>query len=93
MHTWDHLNHLQLGKYAEYFAKMEFTSAGFDVYTAEVDDKGIDFVVRKDETAYYDVQVKSARGTNYIFMQTFSPHRAGICPNRSPDREPELFSV
>lgn len=69
MHTWDHLNHLQLGKYAEYFAKMEFTSAGFDVYTAEVDDKGIDFVVRKDETAYYDVQVKSARGTNYIFIQ------------------------
>jgi hypothetical protein len=66
---WDHLNHLQLGKYAEYFVKMEFTLAGFDVYSAEVDDKGIDFVVRKDETAYYDVQVKSARGANYIFIQ------------------------
>lgn len=48
---------------------MEFTLAGFDVYTAQANDKGIDFVVRKDETAYYDVQVKSARGTNYIFMQ------------------------
>ena len=69
IHKWDHLNHLQLGKYAEYFVKMEFTSTGFDVYTAEVDDKGIDFVVRKDENIYYDVQVKSVRGFNYVFFQ------------------------
>jgi hypothetical protein len=44
---------------------MEFTLYGFDVYTAEVDDKGIDFVIRKErrrgtdiEFVYYDVQVK-----------------------------------
>lgn len=67
-YNWDRLNHLQLGRYAEYFAKMEFTLYGFDVYTAEVDDRGIDFVVRRDSDRYYDVQVKSSRKLNYIFF-------------------------
>ncbi|HET6314634.1 MAG TPA: DUF4365 domain-containing protein, partial [Chloroflexia bacterium] len=67
-YDWGRLSHLQVGKYAEYFTKMEFTLYGFDVYTAEVDNKGIDFVVRKDHTRYYDVQVKSVRGRNYIFV-------------------------
>jgi hypothetical protein len=47
---------------------MEFTLFGFDVYTVEVDNRGIDFVIRKDEDRYYDVQVKSVRGFNYIFL-------------------------
>ena len=47
-YDWGKLNSMQLGRYAEYFVKMEFTRHGFDVYTAEVDDKGIDFVVRKE---------------------------------------------
>ncbi len=59
---------MQLGRYAEYFVKMEFTLLGFDVYQTEVDYHGIDFVVRKDEDRYYDVQVKSVRGHNYIFF-------------------------
>ncbi len=67
-YNWGRLNHLQLGRYAEYFAKMEFTLYGFDVYTAEVDDRGIDFVVRRDSDRYYDVQVKSSRNLNYIFF-------------------------
>jgi hypothetical protein len=48
MHTyhWSELTKLQVGRYAEYFVKMVFTLHGFDVYSAEVDDKGIDFVVR-----------------------------------------------
>lgn len=66
-YNWTRLNNLQLGKYAEYYAKMEFTLHGFDVYTAEVDDKGIDFVIRFD-TLYYDIQVKSSRDNNYIFF-------------------------
>jgi len=41
MISWSKLNHLQLGKYAEYLVKMEFTRYGFDVYATEVDDKGI----------------------------------------------------
>ena len=40
-YDWSRLNHLQLGRYAEYFIKMEFTALGFDVYSAEVDDKGL----------------------------------------------------
>jgi hypothetical protein len=67
--NWSKLSHLQLGKYGEYFAKMEFTKAGFDVYTSEVDDKGIDFVIRKNESEHYDVQVKSVRNYNYVFMR------------------------
>jgi hypothetical protein len=70
-YDWSRLNHLQVGKYAEYFVKMEFTLFGFDVYTSEVDDHGVDFVVRKGETQYYDVQVKSVRvssTTAYIFF-------------------------
>ena len=67
-YNWDHLSNLQLGKYAEYFVKMKFTLAGFDVYTSEVDDKGIDFIIRKNDDIYYDVQVKSVRGFNYIFI-------------------------
>jgi hypothetical protein len=47
--NWSNLNHLQLGRYGEYFAKMEFTKTGFEVFTAEVDNKGIDCIVRKNE--------------------------------------------
>lgn len=77
-HKWDHLNTLQLGKYAEYFVKMEFTLAGFDVYAPEVDDKGIDFIARKNENTYYDIQVKSVRGFKYIFFQK---HKFGLRKN------------
>jgi hypothetical protein len=47
---------------------MEFTLYGFDVYQAEVDDKGIDFVIRKGNNRYYDIQVKSVRGSNSIYF-------------------------
>jgi hypothetical protein len=53
-YRWSSLSHLQVGRYAEYFIKMEFTLHGFDVYSAEVDDKGIDFVVRASELQYFD---------------------------------------
>lgn len=68
-YKWSNLTPLQVGRYAEYYTMMEFTMFGFDVYTSEVDDKGIDFIVRKDSNTYYDVQVKSVRNLNYTFMQ------------------------
>ena len=37
---------MQLGKYAEYYSKMEFTSYGYDVYTSEIDDHGVDFAAK-----------------------------------------------
>jgi hypothetical protein len=47
-YNWGSLTTLQLGKYAEYFVKMEFVQHGFDVYSVEVDERGIDFVIRDD---------------------------------------------
>lgn len=41
---------------------------GFDVYSSEVADRGIDFVIRRKPDSYYDIQVKSVRGLNYIFF-------------------------
>lgn len=68
MRSWKHLNHLQVGKYAEYLVKIALVSHGLDVYSSEVDDRGIDFVVKKDHQTYFDIQVKSIRGRNYIFF-------------------------
>jgi hypothetical protein len=67
-YDWARLTTLQVGKYAEYYAKMEFTLWGFDVFSAEVDEHGIDFVVRKHPGPTYDIQVKSARDFNYVFI-------------------------
>jgi len=66
---WSKLNKLQLGRYAEYYAKMEFASYGFEVYTSEVDDHGVDFIVKAPEGHnYYEIQVKSCRNLTYIFI-------------------------
>ena len=65
---WSHLNHLQLGRYAEYYAKMEFASYGYDVYTSEVDDHGVDFVAKPPKGDFIEAQVISTRG-NYVFIQ------------------------
>ncbi|MFD0961555.1 DUF4365 domain-containing protein [Paenibacillus chungangensis] len=66
---WSKLNHLQLGRYAEYFAKMEFASFGLEVFSSEVDDRGVDFIVKDNQQRYCEIQVKSLRSLNYTFMQ------------------------
>lgn len=66
---WSRLSPLQLGRYAEYYAKMEFASYGYDVYTSEVDDHGVDFVVKSPLGRFLEIQVKSYRGTGYVFMK------------------------
>ena len=66
---WERLNTLQLGRYAEYFAKMEFASYGCDVYTSEVDDHGVDFVIKDAAKRFYEIQVNAIRGSGYVFMQ------------------------
>jgi len=71
-YDWKKLTHLQLGKYAEYLTKMEFILLGCDVFSSEVDQHGIDFVVRTRKGSHYDIQVKSCRikpgQGSYIFM-------------------------
>ena len=67
---WSKLNRMQLGRYAEYYAKMEFASYGYEVYTSEVDDRGIDFVVKNPKDRdYYEIQVKAIRNSGYVFMK------------------------
>lgn len=68
--NWSDLSHLQLGQYGEYYAKMEFASYGYDVYTSEVDVHGVDFVARKADTGeFFEIQVKSIFKGKYIFIQ------------------------
>ena len=59
----------KLGTYGEYFAKMELASYGLDIYSSEVDDKGIDFVCLRGKQLL-KIQVKSVQSTTgYIFMK------------------------
>lgn len=67
--NWSKLSSLQLGRYAEYYAKMEFSSYGFEVYTSEVDDHGVDFIAKSPSgKTFYEVQVKSVRDYNPTFI-------------------------
>ena len=68
-YTWKHLNNIQIGRYAEYFVKMELTLYGLEIYSSDIDDRGIDFVAKSLSSRYYDFQVKSVRNNNYIFFQ------------------------
>ena len=97
--NWSKLNHLQLGKYAEYYAKMEFASYGFEVYSSEVDDHGVDFVVKVPGTAkFFEVQVKSVRDYGYVFiskskMPALTSHRL-VCYLHFVDGElPDVFVI
>lgn len=65
---WSNLTPLQLGRYAEYYAKMEFASYGYEVFTSEVDDKGVDFICRKNDGPFCEIQVKAVRKYNPTFM-------------------------
>ena len=66
---WTKLNNLQIGRYGEYYAKMEFTAYGFEVYSSEVDDHGIDFIVKNKLGDFLEVQVKTIYKTNYMFIK------------------------
>lgn len=68
-YIWSRLNHLQVGKYTEYFVKMELTMYGFEVYTTEVDDRCVDFIARRSGGPFIEVQVKSLRDSGYVFLE------------------------
>ncbi len=65
---WKQLSRQQLGACGEYFAKMEFMMHRFQVFTPEVDDRGVDFIARLGEK-WLEVQVKTVREGGYIFLQ------------------------
>ena len=67
--TYNHLTHLQIGRIGEYWVKIWLTLLVFDTYYNDVDDKGIDFILRLDSDKHIDIQVKTIRkGTNYVFV-------------------------
>lgn len=68
-YNWSRLNKQQVGAYTEYFVKMELTMYGLQVYTTEVDDRGIDFVARYESEPFVEIQVKSLRSYGYVFMR------------------------
>lgn len=57
----------KFGAYGEYYAKTKFASYGYDVFTSEVDDHGIDFVV-KGKKGYFAIQVKSAQVVRDMYL-------------------------
>lgn len=96
-YIWNKLNRQQVGAYSEYFVKMELTMYGFQVYTTEVDDRGIDFVARYNNGSYFSIQVKSIREAGYVFMQKdkFTPSKdlylALVILNEG--KEPNLYLI
>ncbi|AWX59139.1 DUF4365 domain-containing protein [Brevibacillus brevis] len=48
---------------------MEFASYGLEVFSSEVDDRGIDFIIKDKIGRFSEIQVKSLRGTGYVFAQ------------------------
>lgn len=94
---WARLNHMQIGRYAEYFVKMELTLYGFEVYTTEVDDRCIDFVARREDGIFYEIQVKSVRGFNYVFIPkekfAIAEHRLLALVILHQNQPPQLYLI
>ena len=96
-YNWKALNRQQVGAFSEYFVKMEFTMLGFQVYSTEVDDRGIDFVVRYENGPFLSIQVKSIREKGYVFMQKekfdLSPDLYLALAILDEGEEPRLFLI
>ena len=68
--AWSELSPLQLGHIAERYAIIEFLSREHNVFTPEIDDRGVDFVVKsKSSGRLLEVQVKAVRKCNYAFIR------------------------
>ena len=92
-YQWSKLNRQQKGTYGEYFAKMEFTMYGFSVFTSEVDDRGIDFVIRNNNGQHFDVQVKTITKNNYtyIYESKFNKNLLVCLIILEEKKEPSIF--
>ena len=67
-HKWSKLSHLQVGRYAEHLATLRFIEAGLEVYSTEVDDRGIDQLVRYAPGRCLEIQVKAVRNRNLTYF-------------------------
>ncbi len=87
-HVWSKLNTQQIGAYCEYFVKMELTMHGYEVYTTEVDDRGVDFVARRGQSAFIEVQVKSRTPGKAGGLILLAPQRGKIMESPKGDLTP-----
>jgi hypothetical protein len=96
-YDWERLTRQQVGAFAEYFVKMELTMFGFQVYSTEVDDRGIDFVSRYEKGPFLSIQVKSFREKGYVFMQKdkfdLSPDVYLALAQLNQGEEPNLYLI
>jgi len=92
---WSTLNCIQKGTFGEYYAKMVFTMYGSEVYTSEIDDRGIDFVCRFNNSKFYEVQVKTVSNQNLQFIAEHkfkkSPEFLVALVRLVNEQEPELY--
>ena len=65
---WSELTTQQLGQIGEYYAKMEFISYGYEIYTPDIDDHGVDFIAKDKAGVFYEVQVKSICRAKYVYI-------------------------
>ena len=70
---------------------------GYEVYTTEVDDRGIDFIARINRGPFIEIQVKSLRSYGYVFMQKtkfeIRDHVYVALGLMFSDKEPNLFLI
>ena len=69
---------------------------GFHVYGTEVDDRGVDFVAQLGDGPFLKIQVKSVRGSGYVFMEkskfSLHEHRFLAFGLLVEERPPQPFS-
>ena len=89
---------LKRGHFAEYFAEMQLMLHGFEVYKTLVDDRGIDFIIRKPKGVFFEIQVKSI--TDYdnivIKMDKFdiaNKHLYLLAVQFVDDKDPEMYII
>lgn len=97
MHFFVELTRQQKGRIAEELAKVKFLSWGFEVYVPEVDERGIDLIVRHPATGcFYEVQVKGATNNNYLCFKKASVNsetkdKRLVCYVRLDDEPEQAF--
>jgi len=69
MWEWGRLHHLEVGRFGEEFARVEFAMAGFKTYAPYADNHAVDFIAIHDDGRNYSVQVKTVRNRNYAFIR------------------------
>ena len=89
---------LKRGHFAEYFAEMQLTLYGFEVYKTLIDDRGIDFIIRNPNGAFFEIQVKSIIDYNNIKItrdkfDTSNDHLYLVAIKFVDDKDPEIYII